>query len=79
MNKAITLFILSQLIIYDSFSQETFPRNDVKDKRAGAYAFTNATIFINSSSKIDGGVLLIREGKEEKLSTGLTVPHATLR
>ena len=74
MNKAITLFILSQLIIYDSFSQETFPRNDVKDKRAGAYAFTNATIFINSSSKIDGGVLLIREGKVEKVSTGLTVP-----
>lgn len=57
-----------------AFSQETFPRNDVKDQRGGAYAFTNATIFVNSSTKIEGGTLLVREGKIEKTGKGIGIP-----
>jgi imidazolonepropionase-like amidohydrolase len=75
MSKAMPLLLFSLLLITErSFSQETFPRNDVKDLRAGAYAFTNATIFINSSTKVEGGVLLIRGGKIEKAGLGLAIP-----
>jgi imidazolonepropionase-like amidohydrolase len=56
------------------FAQETFPRNDVKDQRTGAYAFTNATLFVNSATKIEGGTLLVRNGKIEKSGKGLVVP-----
>jgi imidazolonepropionase-like amidohydrolase len=55
-------------------AQETFPRNDVKDKRVGAYAFTNATIFITASNKLEGATLLVREGKIEKAGKGLAIP-----
>ena len=63
------LFILQPWFVSTrtkALAQETFPRNDVKDQRAGAIAFTNATIFINSTTKIEGGTLLIRDGKIEK-------------
>ncbi len=78
MKKAISLLIFSLLITEWSFSQETFPRNDVKDLRAGAYAFTNATIFVNAITKIEGGVLLIRNGKIEKAGKGIVVPAGYL-
>jgi imidazolonepropionase-like amidohydrolase len=74
MKKTIPVLFLSLLMAQQSFSQETFPRNDVKDQRAGAYAFTNATIFTNSSTKIENGTLLIRNGKIEKVGAGLAVP-----
>ncbi len=74
MKKAIPIFILFLLLAQRSFSQETFPRNDVKDDRAEAYAFTHAVIFTNSSTKIENGVLLIRKGKIEKVGAGLAVP-----
>jgi len=74
MKKVIPILLLSLLVAQRSFSQETFPRNDVKDQRAEAYAFTNATIFTNASTKIENGVLLIRNGKIEKVGAGLAVP-----
>jgi hypothetical protein len=57
-----------------AFAQETFPRNDVKDDRAEAYAFTNATLYINSTTKLEGATLLVRDGKVEKSGNGLAVP-----
>ena len=60
MKKAIPLlFFITLLTIEKSFAQETFPRNDVKDQRAGAFAFTNANIFISSTTKIEGATLLV--------------------
>ena len=44
-------------------AQVTFPRNDVLDERAGAYAFTNATIMVDYQTKIDNATLLIKDGK----------------
>ncbi len=73
MKKAIPI-ILSLLMVQLSFAQETFPRNDVKDQRTAAYAFTNATIFINASTKIENATLLIGNGKIEKAAAGLAVP-----
>ncbi len=75
MKKAIPLlFFITLLTIEKSFAQETFPRNDVKDQRAGAFAFTNANIFISSTTKIEGATLLVRDGKIEKSGRGLVAP-----
>ena len=68
------LFLISFLTLERSFAQETFPRNDVKDDRSGTYAFTNATIFINATTKIEGATLLVRNGKIEKSGKGLAAP-----
>ena len=74
MKKSILLIFFSLLVAELSFSQETFPRNDVKDQRAGAYAFTNVTLFINATTKIENATLLIRDGKIEKAAGGLAIP-----
>lgn len=72
MKKLLALFLF--FVALKAFPQETFPRNDVKDQRSGTYAFTNATIIINASTKIEGGTLLVRDGKIEKSGKGLSVP-----
>lgn len=56
------------------YSQETFPRNDVLDERAGTYAFTHATIITEAGKMLENATLLIREGKIENVGTGLRVP-----
>ena len=69
------LFLLLILLTCQQvWSQETFPRNDVRNLTAGAFAFTNATVVVNASTRIEGGVLLIRDGKIEKTGKGLAVP-----
>ena len=55
-------------------AQETFPTNDVKDKRAEAYAFTNATIVTDYQSKVENATLLIKDGKIEAVGTDVTIP-----
>ena len=52
MNLKQLLSALLVTFVYNAFSQETFPRNDVKDLRTKAYAFTNATIYIDYKTKI---------------------------
>lgn len=75
MNKIFLLLAFLVLSLGFTFAQETFPGNDVKDQRTGAFAFINATIFINSTTKIEGGTLLIRDGKIEKsMAAGQVVP-----
>jgi imidazolonepropionase-like amidohydrolase len=55
-------------------AQETFPRNDVKDTRAGAYALTNATIVVDHLTTIQNGTLLVKSGKIEQAGANLKVP-----
>ena len=59
-----TLFLLFIIIIpfRSVFSQETFPVNGIYDKRHTTYAFTNATIYIDSKTRIDSAVLIIKDG-----------------
>ena len=54
--------------------QETFPRNDVKDARAGLYAFTNATIVVDYQTTLQNATLLIKNGKVEQTGSNLAVP-----
>lgn len=55
-------------------AQETFPTNDVRDLRAGAFAFINAKVVASSTSTIENGTLLVREGRIEKIGANLPVP-----
>ncbi len=62
-----------------SFCQETFPRNDVKDKRSETFAFVNAVIHINPDQTIDKGTMLIKEGIIENVGPNVTVPKGYQR
>ena len=69
-----TLILALALFGFQTFAQETFPRNDVKDPRAGAFAFTNATIVTDYQTTLQNATLLIKGGKIEQVGAGLTVP-----
>lgn len=53
--------------------------NDVRDIRPGTYALTNATLILNSATRIDGGTLLVRNGKIEKAGKDIAVPAGYTR
>lgn len=55
-------------------AQETFPRNDVKDERSEAFAFTNAKIIVNETETIEKGTLLIKQGKIEEVGSNVQIP-----
>jgi imidazolonepropionase-like amidohydrolase len=73
MRKLLSLYILLCLAVATR-AQETLPRNDVKDERAGAYAFVGATIVADYQTVIPNGLLLIREGKVEYVGNTKPIP-----
>ena len=72
--KRIFLWLILLSVGVVSKAQETFPVNGVRDIRSGLYAFTNATIVQNSTTKIEKGTLLIKQGKIIAVGTSVTVP-----
>lgn len=73
MKKQLLLFIFT-VISCGVFAQETFPRNDVKDPRAGLFAFTNATIVVDPQTTLQNATLLIKGSRIEQVGTNLSVP-----
>lgn len=57
-----------------AMAQETFPRNGVYDERPGLVAFTHATLFTDSQTRIDDATLLIRQGKVEAAGPRVKIP-----
>ena len=57
-----------------SIAQETFPRNDVRDKREGAYALTNGTVVVDYQTTMSNATLLVRDGKIENVGPGISIP-----
>lgn len=55
-------------------AQETRTPNGVQDKRARAYAFTNATLMVDYQTKIENATLLIRDGKVVQTGANITIP-----
>ncbi len=55
-------------------AQETFPVNDVQDRRADAYAIANATIYVDYQTKLENATLLIRKGKVARVGQDLEIP-----
>lgn len=70
-------FVLSG---WSAIAQETFPRNDVKDSRAGLFAFTNATLVVDAQTTIQNATLLVKGNRVEQTGANLTVPkgYATI-
>jgi len=72
--KKISLLLFCCCLTVFAIAQETFPRNDVQDTRAGAYAFTNATIVVDENRTIQNGTLLIKDGKITAVGANVSVP-----
>ena len=72
--KRIFLSLLLLLTAAAAFAQETFPVNGVRDVRSGTYAFTNATIIQNASTKIEKATLVIKQGKIVAVGVGVEIP-----
>ena len=72
--KRFTVLLVFLFCGWAAQAQETFPRNDVKDARAGLFAFTNATIVVDYQTTLQSATLLIKNGKVEQVGANLTVP-----
>lgn len=71
-------FILLLCCHLTFFGQEYFPKNDgVSNSNNNYTAFTNATIYINATQKIENGTLLIRDGKVLQVGTSVNLPANT--
>ncbi|MEO5945920.1 MAG: amidohydrolase family protein [Chitinophagaceae bacterium] len=55
-------------------AQPTFPENGVASPRHGHYAFTNATIVKDASTKITNATLVVKDGKIVAVGANLKVP-----
>ncbi len=61
------------------FAQDYFPENDgVKSKNNNYTAFTNAKIYVTPTQVIDGGTLLIQNGKVKQVGKTVTLPKNTV-
>jgi imidazolonepropionase-like amidohydrolase len=56
------------------FSQTTFPKPATSDEREGVFAFTNAVVYTDYKTRVEGAVLVIRNGKVEACGKGVVVP-----
>lgn len=60
------------------FAQVTFPKPAPSDERSGLFAFTNATIYVDYKTRIEGATLLIRDGKVENCGLKVTIPNGAV-
>ncbi|MBR9997866.1 MAG: amidohydrolase family protein [Cyclobacteriaceae bacterium] len=58
--------------------QENFPVNGVQDERPEIYAFKNATIFADFSSRIIKGTLIIEDGFVKEVGPGVQIPDGAV-
>lgn len=60
------------------FSQNYFPKNDgVSNYNSNYTAFTNASVYVNATQKIDNATLLIQNGKVLQVGTSVKLPENT--
>jgi len=60
-------------------AQITFPIPAASDPREGLYALTNATVYTDYKTRVEGATLLIRDGKIAACGTGVTIPASAVR
>ncbi|MGZ3874907.1 MAG: amidohydrolase family protein, partial [Mucilaginibacter sp.] len=72
--KKLLLFGCAVCLVLFCHAQQTFPVNGAWDVRPGQYAFTNATIVVNSGQTITNGTLLIRDRRIEDVGANIKVP-----
>lgn len=66
------------LVLHFVHAQEGFPVNGVPDERPGLYAFTNATLFIDYQTKVEGGMLVISGGKVYAAGKDVAIPKGAI-
>ncbi|WP_051203795.1 amidohydrolase family protein [Hugenholtzia roseola] len=57
------------------WAQQTFYTNGSQDEREGAYAFTNATLFVDYQTRLEKATLLIKKGKVVAAGTNVAIPE----
>jgi len=72
--KHLSTLVLGLTLTSLCHAQETFPRNGSYDERKGQYAFTNATIVVDSKTTIPNGTMLIENGKIREVSRQVKIP-----
>jgi imidazolonepropionase-like amidohydrolase len=55
-------------------AQDTNPTNGVEDRREKYFALTNAVIFTDYQTKVEGATLIIKNGAVEAVGKGLPIP-----
>ncbi|MET0944769.1 MAG: hypothetical protein ABWY22_05145, partial [Flavobacterium sp.] len=74
MKKALLLLFLS-VFLTKTYAQAYFPVNEsVHNKSKNYTVFTNATIYVTPSQKIEKGVLLIQDGKVVAVGNAVSIP-----
>ncbi|MBV2196474.1 MAG: amidohydrolase family protein, partial [Flavobacterium sp.] len=70
--------LLVFLLSLNGNAQEYFPKNDgVKQSFKNFTAFTNATIYVSATQKIEKATLLIKENKIVEVGTNVSIPKGT--
>lgn len=62
------------LFLATTYSQVTYPVNGVRTEAHTSYAITNASIFLDYSTKIEKATLVIRDGKIFDVGVNVSVP-----
>ncbi|MEP6805581.1 MAG: amidohydrolase family protein [Flavobacterium sp.] len=78
MKKALLLLFLS-VFLTKTYAQEYFPVNEsVQNKSKNYTVFTNATIYVTPTQKIEKGTLLIQDGKVIAVGNNITIPKNSI-
>ncbi len=78
MFKTLSTLIVGILLFQASYAQQTFPQNGAYDERPESYAFTNATIVIDSKKSITNGTMLIEKGRILEVGKNVKIPVGTV-
>ena len=73
MKKLIILYF--GLIAFAAMAQQTFPVNGPQDITPQFYAFINATVFVDYRTKIEQGLLLVKDGKVVYAGVSKAIPQ----
>jgi imidazolonepropionase-like amidohydrolase len=78
--RCLSSFLFSFTLLFSSLSaQVTHPKNGVADNDHAYYAFTNATIYVSASQRIEKATLLVRDGVVKEVGTAVSLPKNTVR
>ncbi|SHL06684.1 amidohydrolase family protein [Flavobacterium chilense] len=78
MKKALLLLFLS-VFLTKTYAQDYFPINEsVQNKSKNYTVFTNATIYVTPTQKIEKGTLLIQDGKVVAVGNNVTIPKNSI-
>jgi imidazolonepropionase-like amidohydrolase len=78
MKKALLLLFLS-VFLTKTYAQDYFPINEsVQNKNKNYTVFTNATIYVTPTQKIEKGTLLIQEGKVVSVGNNISIPKNSI-